>query len=109
MNASLVAIATSANMRAQSTMSSFLAAASWRTIGFHACGPVTNQKRPMSVCSAVRLVEVRPLRSLISPTSFAQVAELSTGGGAGRNCEPDVMTQGVIAPTVELIGTTVGT
>ena len=34
---------------------------------------------------------------------------IDAGGGAGRNCEPEVMTQGVTRPKVELTGITVGT
>src|SRR5262249_4992680 len=109
MKASLVAIATRANRRALSRRSSFLAAASCRTIGFHACGPVTNQKRAIAVCSAVRLVLVRPPTSLISFRSLVQTSESSAGGGAGRNCDPDVIVHGLTAPSVELTGMTVGT
>ena len=35
--------------------------------------------------------------------------EMSPGGGPGRNCEPDVITQGVEAPKVAKMGMTVGT
>src|SRR5688500_6093963 len=98
MKASSVAIATSANSLALSTMSTFLIATSCRTIGFQAFGPVTNQKRPISVCAALRLLFARLPKLLISSTSFAQVAEVNGGGDPGRNCDSDVIDHGMTPP-----------
>src|SRR3979490_3211976 len=94
MKAALVARGGSANRRAQSTRFKSLDAATCRRMGFQVCGPLVNQKRPMSVCSAVRRALVRPPISRISFTSFVHVGELSAGGDAGRNCAPVFITQG---------------
>ena len=56
------------------------------------------------VCSAVRRVLFNAPSSRISLRSLVQVSEVRAGGGAGRNCEPAVMLQGVMAPAVEKTG-----
>ena len=84
MKASLLAMAARANRRAQSTTFISLPVATWRRMGFQVCGPLVNQKRPMFVCSAVRLALARAPSSWISFTSFVHVDEVSAGGGAGR-------------------------
>src|SRR5262245_39140773 len=109
MKASLVASATRANSRALSVRSSCFRLTSWRRRGFHVCGPVTNQKRPMSVCSFVRLVLVWLPSSRIWLKSSVQVVESRVGGGAGRNCDPLSITHGFTPPKFELTGITVGT
>src|SRR5262245_42303100 len=108
MNESAEASETSANRRALSVVSSFLSSASWRTIGFQARGPVMYQKRPISVCSALRVVLAAPATSRISLRSRVQVSEVRAGGGGARNCDGVLITHGVTAPSVELTGTAVG-
>src|SRR5882762_4458368 len=109
MKASLLAMAASANSRAQSTRFKSFDAATCRRIGFQVCGPLVNQKRPMSVCTAVRRALVRPPISRISFTSLVQVAELSAGGAAGRNCDPVFIAHGVTPPMFKEAGMVVGT
>src|SRR5690242_13039359 len=109
MKASLTAMAVSAYNRAQSTRSICLAVAIWRTIGLKVRGPVNNQKRPIVVCSALRLLLLRLPSSRISLRSFVQTSEVSAGGAAGRNCEAAFITHGVIFPAVDSIGTAVAT
>jgi hypothetical protein len=70
---------------------------------------VKNQKRPMVVCSALRLVLLMLPNSRISLRSLVQTSEVSAGGGAGRNCEASRITQGVIFAAVDSTGTIVGT
>src|SRR6185503_2801027 len=80
-----------------------------RTTGFHAAGPVIDQKRASSVCAAVRwLLSLAPRRST-SAKSRAQRSLVNFGGGAGLNCAPDCIDHGSTSGHSEETGKLVGT
>src|SRR6187431_1123416 len=78
-------------------------------MGLYVRAPFRNQNLPTVVCSALRSVLPAPPISRSSLKSRVQVADVSEGGGAGRNCAGLDMTQGRMAPTIKFAGITVGT
>src|SRR6185503_7133184 len=106
---SMAATFASAKSLARSTADIGRDEASDRTTGFHAAGPVIDQKRAASVCAAERsLLSLAPRRST-SARSRAQTSLVSIGGGAGLNCAPVCIDHGSTSGHSEETGKLVGT
>src|SRR5262245_62369739 len=99
----------SAKRRARSTGDICRDDASDRTTGFHAAGPVIDQKRAASVCAAVRCVLSLAPRRSTSAKSRAQTSLVKFGGGAGLNCAPERIDHGATPGHSEETGMVVGT
>src|SRR6185436_5805370 len=108
-NESMAATFASANSRARSTADIGRDEASDRTTGFHAAGPVIDQKSAASVCAAARsLLSLAPRRST-SAKSRAQTSLVSFGGGGGRNSAGARIDHGLTCGHSDATGRLVGT